>query len=330
MKKKSAHKGSYYIDVNLNNLLSFLGILLISLSFLLNNYYYTDKNIKKDTSEKTTQKQAEAKKAKSIEGDKKVNIIKPLPVDINFTAKSYLVYDDSSKEVMGGFNTKKRLPMASLTKIATALVSIDTYSLDTQLVTPKECIGLEGNNIGIKEGERFYVEDLLYGLLLRSASDAACVLYTNYPSGGKDAFIKEMNNKANKLKMKDTNFTNAIGLDNPKHYTTAEDLLKLINEYKKIEKLKIISGTRDYTVKALNTNSVYYILNTNQLLHQIPGTVGYKTGYTERAGECLIYGYNNQGKKVTIIVLGSTNRFFDVKNLLDIYLAKVSSPKEAQ
>ncbi len=326
MKKSSAHDESKkIIDVSLNNLLTFLGILLILLSYLLNNYNI--QNSKNNTSKNNSQKSLKEERInKTTEGDKNNEIINPLPVDTSFTAQSYLVFDESSKEIVGGKNINKKMPIASLTKLATALVSIEKFPLDLQLTVPQKCIGLEGNNVGLKLNERFYVEDLLYGLLLRSASDAACVLYQNYP-GGMSVFIKDMNNLAKSLNMNNTNFVNPIGLDHPNHYSTALDLLKLINHYKKVETLKIISGTRDYTLKSLNSNSVYYILNTNELLHKIPGTVGYKTGYTTKAKECLIYGYNNQNKKVIIIALGSSNRFYDTKNLLDIYLSKVSSPR---
>lgn len=255
------------------------------------------------------------------EGDKKETKILRFNTSDSFTSKSYLIYDNNSDQIVYGNDIGKRLPNASTTKLMTALVAFKNYSLDTILNVPQECVTLEGSNVGLQLGEKFYVEDLLYGLLLRSGSDASCVLSSSFP-GGRQAFIQEMNSKADELELKDTQFKNEIGLDAEGHYSSSRDLLLLTKHILKIEKFKIIMGTRSYVMQSLEGKN-YAINNTNELLFDLPGTVGYKTGYTGNAGECLVYGYENLGNKLIIVVMGSEDRFADVKELLNGYLQEL-------
>jgi|GEM_PF-6594834 len=253
---------------------------------------------------------------------KKVEQIQPLPVDSTFTSKSYILYDVKSEKIVGGLDIDKKVANASTTKLMTALVAIDNYPLNKILTVPTQCIGLEGNNVGFLAGEKYYVQDLLYGVLLRSGSDAVCTLTENY----RGDFIFEMNKKAKELGLENTNYVNAIGLDDPNHYSSSRDLLKLTLEARKNETLKIIMGTRYFTLTEAVNKRQYTVENTNRLLFEIPGAVGYKTGFTSNAGECLVFGYTNFGTEIIIVVMGSEDRFSDAKQLLDLYLLKLGNP----
>jgi len=293
----------------------FLGIFLMAASFGFN------KSVVNKPVKSVNVSHPKVVTVKDNEGDKKNNVLLQFNTGEGFTAKSYLIYDKNSKQIVYGKDIGKQLPNASTTKLMTALVAFKNYSLDTILNVPESCVGLNGSNVGIKAGEKFYVEDLIYGLLLRSGSDAACVISTNFP-GGRDNFIKEMNIKAGEMGLKDTQYKNEIGLDAEGHYSSSRDLLSLTEQILKIEKFKIIMGTRSYVMQSLEGEN-YAINNTNELLFSLPGTVGYKTGYTSNAGECLVYGYENLGNKLIIVVMGSKDRFADVKELLNGYLQEL-------
>lgn len=295
------------------NTLLFFGLFLMAASFGFNISFVeqAQKKVVVDEPQVVTRE----------EGDKKDTRILKFSTSEAFTSKSYLIYDRNSDQIVFGEDIGKQLPNASTTKLMTALVSFKNYSLDTILNVPENCVGLEGSNVGMRAGEKFYVEDLLYGLLLRSGSDTSCVLSSNFP-GGRESFINEMNLKAQELDLKDTQFKNEIGLDAQGHYSSSRDLLLLTNSVLEIEKFKIIMGTRSYVMQSLGGGN-YAINNTNDLLFDLPGTVGYKTGYTSRAGECLVYGYENLGNKLIIIVMGSEDRFADVKELLNGYLQEL-------
>ena len=247
-----------------------------------------------------------------------------LPVP-KVTALSYIVYDVTNGEVVAEQSSNLILPPASTTKLMTALVALEEYSIEDVLPIPKDCLKLPGTQAYLLGGDFLSVESLLYALLLPSASDAACVLARghNNPSG----FLAKMNKKSEELGLEHTNFDNVIGLDsdNGNHFSTASDLLILAKAALKNQELMKIVGTTDYNVRSYATDEIYTVHNSNYLLSNLPGTVGMKTGTTEKAGECLIYAYANtsKDKKVIIIVMGSSegSRFTDTKNLLDWYLA---------
>ncbi|NCT55517.1 D-alanyl-D-alanine carboxypeptidase [bacterium] len=295
----------------------FLGLFLMGLSFGFNSYFL-QRTIQQKSAEPLTVLEPKKIDSDKPQGDKTDYLNREFSVSSAFTSKSYLIYDKNSSQILYGKDIDTQLPNASTTKLMTAYLAFNTYSLDTVLAVPAECVTLEGSNVGFKAGERFYVEDLFYGLMLRSGSDAACVLAANFP-GGRQEFIKEMNNQATDIKLKNTFYKNEIGLDEPGHFSSSKDLLILIKKVLEIEKLKIIMGTRSYVLRSLDGQN-YAINNTNSLLFDLPGTVGYKTGYTSNAGECLVFGYENLGNKLIVIVMGSNDRFADVKELLNGYL----------
>ncbi len=204
---------------------------------------------------------------------------------------------------------------ASTTKIVTALVSLDTYPLDSVL-TVGDRITVDGQKMGLFAGEKMKVEDLLYGLLVYSANDSAEVLAQNYP-GGYDAFIESMNNKARDLFMTNSHFDNPIGLDGNEQRSTARDLVRASEIAMKNPEFAKIVGTKEIVVTDASGKFSYDLKNVNQLLGVVPGVVGIKTGWTESARENLVTYIIRDQHKVMITLLGSQDRFGETKELID-------------
>ncbi len=237
----------------------------------------------------------------------------------DLSAKSALVYDLSEEETIYEKNSKEKLPMASLTKIMSAIVAIDHKRSDNRYVVYPE--NLVGENVmGLSAGEVMSLEELLYGVFMYSANDAAEALATN--TLGRVEFIKAMNKKAKSLGLTDTNFTNPTGLQGDgDQYTTAYDLLILarfaVSNYPEI--LKASSAAKFY-IPATSDHYAYDMYNQTNLITSYPGVKGLKDGYTPEAGLCLVTYLEYGGHKIIGIILGSENRRQEMKDLLDFSL----------
>jgi D-alanyl-D-alanine carboxypeptidase len=211
-------------------------------------------------------------------------------------------------------NPDAKLLPASTTKIITALVALNTYSLD-QVVTVGR-INVVGQKMGLYQGEQITVENLFYGLLVYSANDAAEVLAQNFP-GGYSAFVAAMNQKAIDLSMTNSHFDNPVGLDTDDQHSTARDLIRASEVAMRNPTFSKIVGTKQVTVTDVTGKSVYNLKNINELLGEIPGVLGIKTGWTENARENLVTYIEHDGHKVIIAVLGSQDRFGETRELID-------------
>ncbi len=231
-----------------------------------------------------------------------------------FSAQGVMAVDLVSGISLYEKNTDSPLLPASTTKIVTALVALDTYPLDSVLTVGK--VRVEGQKMGLFIGEQMRVEDLLYGLLVYSANDAAEVLAQNYP-GGYDAFIAQMNFKAKELSMNNSVFQNPVGLDGTLQVTTAKDLVRVSEVAMRNPVFAKIVGTKQIVVRDVSGKSSHYLKNINQLLGSVPGVMGVKTGWTENARENLVTYLERDGKKVMIVILGSQDRFGETKELID-------------
>jgi D-alanyl-D-alanine carboxypeptidase (penicillin-binding protein 5/6) len=234
------------------------------------------------------------------------------------TAKSILVYDLTSNKVIFEKDANTHRPMASLTKIMTAIIALENKrDDDVYSVTTSDLVGED--SMGLVAGEHLSLEELLYGLLLPSGNDAAETLATNYPSGGREAFIKAMNDKAKALGLTDTHFSNPSGLQGDgEQHTTAYDLL-VITRYA-LENYPIfrkIVSTPEYQIDETSTHNAHYLTNETNLLTTYPGVKGVKTGYTPEAGLCLVTYLGYDGHKIIGIILNSENRRGEMKELLD-------------
>ncbi|MGB9706575.1 MAG: D-alanyl-D-alanine carboxypeptidase family protein [Microgenomates group bacterium] len=249
-----------------------------------------------------------------------VNFTGQLPP--NLTARSVVVVDKDSSVVMYSKNENLWVLPASTVKIMTALVALDYYRPEEILTVGK--IDGFGQKMKLVEGEKITIRNLLYGLLLASANDAALVLAQNYP-GGEGAFVRAMNEKAGKLHLENTYFANPTGLDSDEEgkllsdfsYTTALDLAHLTAWALKNPVFSQIIATEKITVTDVSGKIIHRLFNINELLGKIEGLKGGKTGWTEEAGECLVSYTERNGKGVIIVVLGSQDRFGETIKLVN-------------
>lgn len=237
----------------------------------------------------------------------------------SLTAKSALVYDLTTDKTIYEKNTSEKLPMASITKLMTAIVAIDHKKSNDRYLVKKEA--LVGENVmGLLEGETLSLSDLLYGVFMYSGNDAAETLAIN--TMDRDKFIFAMNEKAKAIGMKNTNYTNPTGLqgDGDQH-TTAYDLLVLskyaVSNYPQILKA---SSTPEYHIKKTDDHEAFDLYSELNLITTYPGVKGLKDGYTPDAGWCLITYLDYGGHKIIGIILGSDDRRGEMKELLDYSL----------
>lgn len=235
------------------------------------------------------------------------------------SASSALVYDLTNNRILYEKDPREKLPMASLTKIMTAMVAIDHKRSDDRYVVSKK--DLVGENVmGLTSGEVLSLDDLLYGLVLNSGNDSAEVLASN--TMGRSEFVKAMNNKAKSYGLKDTNFTNPSGLEGDgDQHTTAYDLLVITkNALEHYPQFVKVVATPQYHIESTSEHKAYDLYNETNLLTSYPGVKGVKDGYTDEAGLCLVTYLDYKGHKIIGILLGSQNRRQEMKDLLDYSL----------
>lgn len=232
-----------------------------------------------------------------------------------FSAQGVLAVDLGSGISLYEKNSDNPLLPASTTKIITAMVALDIYKLD-QVLTVGKGVAVDGQKMGLTQGEQMKFEDLLYGLLVFSANDAAETLAQNYP-GGYGAFISAMNQKAKDLGMNNSKFVNPVGLDQDGQITTSKDLVRAAEVAMRNSEFAKIVGTKSVVVSDTTGKSTYNLKNLNELLGSVPGVLGVKTGWTENARENLVTYIERNNHKVMIAILGSQDRFGETKELID-------------
>lgn len=250
----------------------------------------------------------------------------PFPI---LSSQAVSVIDLDSGVPLYEKDTDKLLLPASTTKIVTALVAMDTYQPGEVLKV--KYYKVDGQKMGLIMGEEITAEDLLRGLLIYSANDAAEILAQNYciPSDaeskcGREFFIQAMNEKAKSLNLTRSNFTNPAGLDGDAQYTTAKDLSRAASVAMQIPRFATIVGEKERVVKSIDGKAVHHLVSTNKLLGSVEGVLGVKTGWTENARENLVTYITRDNHKVVIVVLGSQDRFGETKELIDWIFANYS------
>jgi D-alanyl-D-alanine carboxypeptidase len=241
-----------------------------------------------------------------------------------FSAQAVLVEDLNSGTILYEKNSKTPFLPASTTKIITALVAMDNYPLDEILEVGD--VDVDGQKMHLVPGERISVENLLYGLLIYSANDAAEILAHHY-SGGRDAFINAMNLKSSELELANTFFENPTGFDGVNHKTTARDLIKTSKVAMQRPFFKKIVGTKEIIVESENSEIIHRLVNINELIGKVDGVLGVKTGWTENARENLATYIERGDRKVMVVVLGSQDRFGETEALIDWIFANYSWEK---
>lgn len=239
-------------------------------------------------------------------------------------AHSILLKEINSGRVLYEHESGKRLSPASLTKIMSALVILEQGRLDDFVTVSPTAARAHKTHLRLKAGQVFRLDDLLKGMLIMSANDA-CLAAVEHVGGDESQFVGLMNEKASSLGLADTHFSNACGFDSSDHYSTAEDLAKLsvialdqptFRELVKEERAMImpVNGTRAYVLH-----------NTNRLLGRVPGVEGVKTGFTSRAGRCLIAKVSQNGSDLLLVILNSNRRWNTAMSLINYGLRTTSS-----
>ena len=213
-----------------------------------------------------------------------------------------VVYDRISKTILYGKNENTKCAMASTTKIMTATVVLENANLNDEVTISAKAGGTGGSRLGLKKDDKITVNDLLYGLMLRSGNDAAVAL-AEYVGGSIQGFADMMNQKAEELGLTNTHFVTPHGLDNSEHYTTAYELAVLTDYAMQNEKFATIVGTKSTTIYI--NNYPRQINNTNELLGALNGVVGVKTGFTNNAGRCLVTETKRDDMDIIVVVLGA-------------------------
>ncbi len=226
---------------------------------------------------------------------------------LNLNAHSCVVLDRTSKKILFGKNEYNKVKMASTTKIMTATIILENCDLNQTVTISKKAAGTGGSRLGLKTGDKITIRDLLYGLLLVSGNDAAVALAESC-SGSVPDFANLMNNKAKELGLNNTHFETPHGLDSDNHYTTAYELALLADYALNNSTFKNIVGTKSYTI----TINGYpkNLTNTNELLGNLSGVYGIKTGFTNGANRCLVTACKRGDMDIICVVLGCDTKNF--------------------
>ncbi len=236
------------------------------------------------------------------------------------SAASCVLYAPTEQLFLSEKGADERRPMASTTKIMTALVVLEHTSLEDVVTVSPEAVGIEGSSIYLFAGERLSVRTLLYALLLSSANDAAAALAWHV-AGSISAFAELMNEKAAALGLTDTHFTNPHGLYDEAHYTTARELAKITAAALSNADFAEIVKTVRYQAPQQGTEATRLFINHNRLLRSYEGAVGVKTGFTKKSGRCLVSAAEREGLLLIAVTLNAPNDWQDHKALFDFGFA---------
>ena len=227
------------------------------------------------------------------------------------SASSAILIDAASGRVLYEQNAHERRLIASITKLMTALVAVESASdLERPIEIRPEWTGIEGSSMYLRAGEQLTMKELLYGLLLTSGNDAA-VAIAGACAGDVETFVDWMNEKAGELGMKNTHFANPNGLNDDQHYSTAADMAQLARVVMENQDLETIVGTKSITLAGRTLS------NHNKLLWRYEGCVGMKTGYTDKAGRTLVSCAQRDGQRLIAVTLNDPNDWQDHAALFD-------------
>ncbi|NPV89337.1 MAG: D-alanyl-D-alanine carboxypeptidase [Firmicutes bacterium] len=246
-----------------------------------------------------------------------------------FEASGVVLMDASSGYVIHGRNANARMPMASTTKIMTAMLVLEQSRLDEVVATPQEAKEQDGTVVYLEPGETKTVEQLLYAALLNSANDAAWTLAAHEGEGSVERFVEMMNRRAKELGANNTNFTNPTGLSDPMHYSTPRDMALITRQALNNQEFRKIITTKSRPwIGNLHQVNLY---NLNRLLYNYPGITGVKTGYTSDAKNCLVASAQRDGREMISVVLGCDSTIWEnTARLLDYGLKNSTSLQVVQ
>jgi len=231
-------------------------------------------------------------------------------------AHSILLKELNSGRVLYQHDVGKRLSPASLTKIMSALIMLENGQLDDLVTVSKNAARAPKTRLRLKVGEVYRLKDLLKAMMMVSANDA-CLAAIEHVGGNEEQFVKLMNAKATSLGLEDTHFSNGCGFDGSAHYSTARDLAKLSEVAMQNAVFRELVREERGIITAVNGYRTYVLHNTNRLLGRIPGVEGVKTGFTSKAGRCLIAKVSQNDRDLLLVILNSNRRWNTAKSLID-------------
>lgn len=245
--------------------------------------------------------------------------------DLQLSAISAVVIDASNNRMLYGKNPYDKRAMASTTKIMTCILALEQANLEDVVKVSKYAASMPKVKCGIKEGECYILEDLVYGLMLESYNDVA-VAIAEHIAGNVEEFAKMMNIKANEIGMTNTNFVTPNGLDDKNHYSTAYDMALLGSYAIKNEKFIEIINTKQHTISQIGGNRTKECFNRDSFLNLMEGAIGIKTGFTGKAGYCFVGAVKKNNSTLISVVLGSgwppqkNMKWTDTKSLMEYAL----------
>ncbi len=236
------------------------------------------------------------------------------------TAKSAIIVflnrETAKENILYQKNSNQKLPIASLTKIMTAIIALENLNQDQLIKISKNSVMSDGNNGGLIIDEELSVKDLLYIMLIESSNDAATALAGDNPEITHDKFIDLMNKKAKELGLNTTSFSDPTGLDN-NNRSSVLDLAMLGKKIIEIPLLLDIITTKEITLYSWDKKIVHNLKTTNKLFGRNLAILGGKTGYTTEAGGCMLTIFKINDNYLIGVVLGSENREDDTEKLID-------------
>ena len=239
--------------------------------------------------------------------------------ELNSSAKGMVVLEGNSNTVLYEKNKDERLPMASTTKLVTAILAIENCDdFDKKIKISENAVGIEGTSIYIKSGESLSMRELLYGLILASGNDCAVAIAEYF--GGEENFVKMMNDFAVSLNLTNTHFDNPHGLDSDNHYTSAYDLAVMTSYALNNEYFVDLIGTERMVIDASDAYQARYLKNKDRLLFSEENCLGGKTGFTDNAGRCLVNVHEENNMKIISVVLNCQPMFDECQRLTDLAL----------
>lgn len=242
----------------------------------------------------------------------------------NLSAKSAILVDYESGEVIYARNAQEKLPVASTVKIMTALIAHGDKGLDDTFTVSSKAAHIGEDSMGLTEGEKLTQKELLYGLMLASGNDAAITIAEG-TAGSEGAFVNLMNQKVKSLGLSETKFVNASGLDEDgkSQYSTAYDMVTIARYvWEHFPKFREISSTEHILLGTNDYHKDFDLYNQTNLLTTYPGVRGIKPGFTWEAGLCLVTYAENNDVRLLAVILGSDDRRGEMKELLDYGFAK--------
>jgi len=240
---------------------------------------------------------------------------------------SIIAKDLTTKQLIFAKDEQKINQPASLTKIMTAMLAIESGRMNDVVTITREMIQVEPTKANLRVGEKFYLRDLVKAAMVMSANDAAMSIGVFLGDGDVDKFVVQMNKKAKAIGMKNTNFTNPCGFDIGNHYSTALDLLTMSEYAIRNNNFNEMAKLKRHDFRALNTKRSYAAYTHNKLLNNYKYAVGIKTGYTQKAGPCLIARAKNGNKDILVVMLNSEHRWNDIKTIFEDVLPDITEPK---